>query len=187
MDHYLDIRIRPDPEFSTPQLMNALFAKLHRVLVEMKSGDIGISFPDVDEKKPVLGDVLRLHSSIFQLQILMQRAWLSGMSDHLLISKIIVVPERGCYRTVSRVQSDSNPKRLRRRLMRRHGLSEAEAKQRIPDQTAKKLTLPYVNLRSQSSGQYFRLFIHHGVAQNQAQSGTFSYYGLSSDATVPWF
>ncbi|MET0043908.1 MAG: type I-F CRISPR-associated endoribonuclease Cas6/Csy4, partial [Candidatus Thiodiazotropha sp. 6PLUC3] len=30
MDHFQDLQILPDPEFSTPMLMNALFAKLHR-------------------------------------------------------------------------------------------------------------------------------------------------------------
>ena len=33
MDHYLDIRLLPDPEFPAPLLMNALFTKLHRALV----------------------------------------------------------------------------------------------------------------------------------------------------------
>ena len=30
MDHYMDIRLRPDPELSPSHLMNALFNKLHR-------------------------------------------------------------------------------------------------------------------------------------------------------------
>lgn len=33
MDHYLDIRVLPDPEFSAQTLLEALFAKLHRALV----------------------------------------------------------------------------------------------------------------------------------------------------------
>ncbi len=32
MDHYLEIRVLPDPEFSSEMLMAALFAKLHRAL-----------------------------------------------------------------------------------------------------------------------------------------------------------
>lgn len=30
MDHYLDIRLRPDPEFPPAQLMSVLFGKLHQ-------------------------------------------------------------------------------------------------------------------------------------------------------------
>ena len=33
MDAYLELRLRPDPEFSADLLLNALFAKLHRALV----------------------------------------------------------------------------------------------------------------------------------------------------------
>ncbi len=33
MNHYLDLHLLPDPEFSAAQLMSALFAKLHRALV----------------------------------------------------------------------------------------------------------------------------------------------------------
>ena len=45
MDSYIDIRVRPDPEFSMPMLMNALVSKLHRALVAINADDIGISFP----------------------------------------------------------------------------------------------------------------------------------------------
>jgi CRISPR-associated endonuclease Csy4 len=32
VDHFLDIRVLPDPEFGEEMLMAALFAKLHRAL-----------------------------------------------------------------------------------------------------------------------------------------------------------
>lgn len=187
MDHYLDIHIRPDPEFSAPQLMNALFAKLHRALVELKSDDIGVSFPGVDEKRPALGDTLRLHGTLNRLQTLMAQPWLNGMRDHLILGAPARVPTQVQYRSVSRVQSDSNPERLRRRLMRRHSLSEEEARRRIPDNAARMLKLPFINLHSQSTGQHFRLFIRHGTVQSKTEPGKFSCYGLSPNATVPWF
>jgi CRISPR-associated endonuclease Csy4 len=71
--------------------------------------------------------------------------------------------------------------------MRRHGFSEEEARQRIPDSAARRLDLPYVQLRSQSSGQHFRLFIHHGPLQSQPVAGHINRYGLSDGCTVPWF
>ncbi|MDS0116062.1 type I-F CRISPR-associated endoribonuclease Cas6/Csy4, partial [Enterobacter hormaechei subsp. steigerwaltii] len=45
MDHYIEIRVLPDPEFSEEMLMPALMAKLHRALGQRGKGDIGVSFP----------------------------------------------------------------------------------------------------------------------------------------------
>jgi CRISPR-associated endonuclease Csy4 len=47
--------------------------------------------------------------------------------------------------------------------------------------------LPWINLRSLSNGQSFRLFIRHGDILAFPVGGEFSNYGLSSTATVPWF
>ena len=47
--------------------------------------------------------------------------------------------------------------------------------------------LPWINLRSLSNGQPFRLFIRHGDILAVPVGGEFSNYGLSSTATVPWF
>ncbi|GHU05359.1 type I-F CRISPR-associated endoribonuclease Cas6/Csy4 [Alphaproteobacteria bacterium] len=187
MDHYLDIRIRPDPEFSAPHLMSTLFAKLHRAFVVLQSTDIGVSFPDMDEKKPSLGTRLRLHASADRLQAIADCSRLGGLEDHLQIARPVLAPPDAHYRKVSRVQSDSSPERLRRRLMRRHNLSEAETRLRIPDSAVKTLGLPFVTLRSQSSGHTFRLFIRHGVLQSTPEPGAFSCYGLSAAATIPWF
>ena len=70
MDHYLEIRVLPDPEFSSEMLMAALFAKLHRVLGARGQGDIGVSFPDVNVMP---GTHLRLHGSAQALQELEAR------------------------------------------------------------------------------------------------------------------
>lgn len=47
--------------------------------------------------------------------------------------------------------------------------------------------LPWLNLRSLSTGQSFRLFIRHGELLSAPVVGMFSTYGLSATATVPWF
>jgi CRISPR-associated endonuclease Csy4 len=41
MDHYLEIRVLPDPEFSEEMLMAALVAKLHRALGKEGRGILG--------------------------------------------------------------------------------------------------------------------------------------------------
>ncbi|MEX5351041.1 type I-F CRISPR-associated endoribonuclease Cas6/Csy4 [Pseudomonas juntendi] len=187
MDHYLELKLLADPEFPQPMLMNALLAKLHRALHDLRRDDIGVSFPEVSQQPRSLGGCLRLHSSREALVNLQALNWLSGMYDHLRILGPEPVPSTARYRQVSRVQVDSNPERLRRRLIKRHGISEEEARQRIPDSRGERCDLPFAQLRSQSSGQVFRLFIRHGPLLDEAQAGSFGGYGLSAHATVPWF
>ncbi|MDY7563312.1 type I-F CRISPR-associated endoribonuclease Cas6/Csy4 [Pseudomonas sp. 10B1] len=187
MDHYLDIGLRPDPEFSPTHLMNALYAKLHRALVGFQNPAIGISFPDVQPARPALGERLRLHGSAACLQQLLAQPWLTGMSDHVQLGDVTDVPDEVQYRNVCRIQVKSSAERLRRRLMRRHGLTAEDARQRIPDNVERSLTLPFISLRSQSTDQAFRLFIQHGPLQKNPINGTFNAYGLGNGATIPWF
>jgi len=184
MDHYIDLTLLPDPEFPRAQLMSALFAKLHRGLHDLRRDDVGVSFPDVSRD---LGARLRLHGSAEALDRLMALNWLAGMRDHLRISELLPVPAGVKYRCVSRVQVDSSPERARRRLIRRHGISDAEAINRIPDSSAKRCDFPFTVLRSNSSGESFRLFIRHGPLLDAPTSGSFGSYGLSAKTTVPWF
>jgi CRISPR-associated endonuclease Csy4 len=187
MDHYLEIRLLPDPEFKGTVLMNALFAKLHRALYDLNSASIGISFPGFDPRRPSLGDRLRLHGTYGELQRLMEMQWLTGMRDHSHLHGPVSVPDKVSHRMVRRVQVKSSPERLRRRLAKRKGLSMEDACRAIPQQMAVRLDLPYVTIKSRSTGQDFRLFIDQSPPVEQATNGTFNHYGLSSTATVPWF
>ena len=187
MDHYVDIDVRPDPEFPAHQLMSALYAKLHRALVAQACTRIGVSFPCVDSQAPYLGTRLRLHGSLVALSALLESDWLTGMRDHVALTPPIQAPDIAQNRAVRRVQVKSNPERLRRRLIRRHAIDEQEARQRIPNESARLAHLPFVHLRSTSTGQTFRLFIDHGPMQPGAVHGDFNSYGLSQGATIPWF
>lgn len=187
MDHYLDLKLLPDPEFPQTQLMSALFAKLHRGLHDLRRDDIGVSFPDVERTPHGLGARLRLHGSAEALDRLLACNWLSGMRDHVRVGDLSPVPSEVSWRCVSRVQVDSNPERARRRLIKRHGTSEEEARARIPDSAGKRCELPFIALRSNGSGHPFRLFIRHGPLFPTAQKGPFGGYGLSASSSVPWF
>jgi CRISPR-associated endonuclease Csy4 len=185
MDAYLDITLLPDPEFAAAMLMNALFGKLHRGLAGLGGGNIGVSFPDVGDR--ALGGHLRLHGQIADLEGFMASAWLAGMRDHIELGVIDKVPADAKHRVVRRVQAKSNPERLRRRMMARKGVDAELARQAIPDSAAEKLRLPYLVLKSQSTGQQFCLFVEHMPIQDHSVDGLFNAYGLSPTATVPWF
>lgn len=187
MDSYIELQLLPDPEFPVMTLMNALFAKLHRALVSSGEGRIGISFPELERKDTALGSRLRLHGPAGDLERLMSANWLQGMRDHLACGPISPVPVNASYRIVRRVQAKSSPERERRRLIARKGISSEAAIQAIPDSAAEKLDHPYVLLTSQSTQQQFRLFIEHLPLQKESVFGSFSAYGLSAKATVPWF
>ncbi len=186
MDRYLDLRILPDPELPTFQLMSALFARLHRRLAGLDSNDIGISFPEVNEEAPELGGLLRLHGGDNALSKVLMDSWLAGTREYIQMSDVGLVPREVQYRRVKRVQVKSSPERIRRRQMRRHGWTEEEAHRKIADSVGGMLTLPYVSLFSASTGQRFHLFIKHESA-DVATPGEFNAYGLSSTATIPWF
>ncbi|WP_153100385.1 type I-F CRISPR-associated endoribonuclease Cas6/Csy4 [Paraburkholderia hayleyella] len=184
--HYIDITLLPDPEFSHAHLLGALVAKLHRVLVQLRSEDIGISFPQYRLGPRSLGQVLRLHGGETALQHLMTQPWLQGMRDHVKLSAAMPVPPGAGHRIVQRRQFKTNAERLRRRRMRRKGETAGQAAA-IPDSIERRPDLPYVQLRSASTGQAFCLFVEQETRLTGAVSGRFNSYGLSLGASVPWF
>jgi len=186
MTHYLELRVRPDPEFPVNILLGALVSKLHLALVQLGANDLGISFPQHEEHPP-LGHMLRLHGTDIRLAELMETDWLRGMRDNLEIGEVDPVPSGVVHRVVRRKQYKTNADRLRRRRMKRHGESYEEASRRIPDTVERKVKTPFVVIRSLSSGQTFSLFIEHGACQPTAVPSSYNTYGLSKTATVPWF
>lgn len=188
MNHYIEIQLRPDPEFSAPDLMGALFTKLHRGLVTLGSGDVGISFPGYSLKPFGVGDILRLHGTAESLDRLMSQGWLSGMRDHTQVSAIQNVPADAAHCVVRRRQFKTNAERMRRRRARRHGESMEQAREHIPASVERRVALPFVMTRSHSSEQRFCLFVEQSPPTATAVSGNFSAYGFSQGgATVPWF
>lgn len=189
MDHYLDIRLRPDPDFPAAMLMGALYSKLHRALHDLHADDIGVSFPDhklgVRARTP--GDRLRLHGGQARLEQLMEVSWLTGMRDHVMLGAIQPVPAEARHRIVQRRQFNTGSPSRARRYAQRHGIETEEAQRLMETSAARQIALPFVQVSSRSSGQRFALFIEHGQPQPQPVSGRFNHYGLSSEATVPWF
>lgn len=214
MSHYIDIHLRPGPEFPAQVLLNALYAKLHKALVQLRTQGIGVSFPKHCDRH--LGDLLRLHGSAEDLAALQTQPWLGAMRELVQASPITPVPVTAQHRNVRRVQVQSSLERVKRRLVKRllmgkggiandspckaqvvqvqstRSLHQDEAEQfvenAVQDKAANKTKAPFIAMQSSSTGgQHFRLFIRHGPLQAQAQTGPFNAYGLSTTATVPWF
>lgn len=187
LSHYIEISIRPDPEFTEAMLISALLSKFHRALVELKTEHIGISFPEYQLSPRSLGNTLRIHADAAKLDSLVNTHWLRGMRDHILCSEIQPTPATTEYRTCSRRQFKTNVERLRRRRMKRKGESYEEATAHIPVTVERTPNLPFATLRSQSTGQSFNLCVEYGDIVEEPEWGTFSSYGLSNQATIPWF
>lgn len=187
MTHYLDIHLLPDPEFAPHQLMATLYAKLHRALVHTGANTLGVCFPGYDKTTPRLGTQLRLVGPTGDLARLMEQDWLSGLRDHINVSTVAAVPTHALHQSLRRVQVKSNVDRIRRRQMKRHGLTEAQARERVPDTVVEMLRLPFIQLASSSTGQTFRMYLRLSEPQPNAIWGTFNSYGLSATATVPCF
>ena len=187
MTHYLDLQLRSDPELPPHQLLAALYARLHRALVQRAESRIAVSFPGHCTTPPTLGTTLRLIGPEENLVGLMAMDWLVGLRDYVKVGPLAEVPRSATARTLRRIQAKSSPERLRRRQVRRHGLSAEESVQRIPDTAAEMLRLPYVQLASASTQQTFRIFLRVGEPQAMSVDGEFNAYGLSATATIPWF
>ena len=185
--HYIDITLLPDAEFPAHQLLSVLYSKLHHALVQLKTNELGVSFPGYVERPATLGTTLRVFGSEYALVRLMSLPWLLSMRDYILVTQINPVPSSALHRHLNRVQAKSSPERLRRRHMKRHGINEEQAILRVPDDAIEKLKLPFITLQSASTEQKFRLFLRLGPSEAAPLVGSFNTYGLSTTATVPYF
>ncbi len=183
MDYYIDIKVLPDPEFKETVLLNALFSKLHRALGQVAEGRVGVSFPDATK---LLGNKIRLHGTQTDLTKLMGVNWLQGLRDYAHQSEVKKIPDKVSYKIVRRVQAKSAHNK-RKRSVAKGWLSEAEAIQLIPDTQQKMLRLPFLQIKSLSNGNLMRIYVEHSKELDGAVVGTFTSYGFSSTATVPWF
>ncbi|MGM0439634.1 MAG: type I-F CRISPR-associated endoribonuclease Cas6/Csy4 [Chlamydiota bacterium] len=184
MKYYIEICLLPDPEFPSNVLMNELFSKLHLVLAKDGNGETGVSFPQAGK---TLGDTLRLHGSQGGLEHIMNSNLLRGLTDYVEVSAIMQVPSSCKHRCVTRIHCKSSVERLYRRSVKNGRLTVEEAREKIRDSKEQRSKLPFVQMKSHSSGQTFYLFIQQGDLLESPQKGAFSSYGLSKTATVPWF
>jgi CRISPR-associated endonuclease Csy4 len=187
MHHYLDITLQDDHAFPKHQLMDALFARLHRKLAHVQATTIGVSFPEYSITPITLGSTLRLLGPNDDLSYFSNAAWLLGLREHATLTALTPVPVTAESRALRRVQAKSSPERILRRQMRRHSLTESEVRAKYADLRPEQLRLPFVTLASRSTGQPFKLFLKLGSAESTDHGARFNSYGLSQTASIPWF
>ena len=184
MDHYIDVKINPDTEMRENVLLNKVYTKLHKALCTLQATDFGVSFPKYTVK---LGKVLRVHGTRDRSMVLQDLNWLGGLvgyCDKLLIQE---VPADGVsYRTVSRKQANMTAAKLRR-LIKRGSIPESDVKKYKIKMFSQGLDNPYLELQSGSSGHKHRRYLAFSRLSEQLKRGHFDQFGLSKDATIPWF
>lgn len=183
MKYYIDIRLFPNKEIRENILLNQVYTAFHKRLYELKSTQIGVSFP---EYKLKLGRLFRIHGDKEALEKLIEKEWLGKYASFCKITKIEKIPENIQYRTVSRIQQNMTEAKLRR-LIKRGTISEEECKQYRIKMLEGGLDNPFVELVSMSNGQLHRRFIKFGELQSTEIQGEFDFFGLSKTATIPWF
>lgn len=186
MDAYIEIRILPDSEMRENVLLNKVYTKLHKALWDLNSNDIGVSFP---ETKVLLSRLIRVHSTVERLQELTETKWLGGLSSYCQphYAEIQQVPAIVRYRTVSRWQHNMSESHLRR-LIKRGSITQEEIKGYKAKMFQKQMTtLPFLEMDSTSSGNHHRRYIQMSEPLDEPIIGQFDTFGLSKQATIPWF
>jgi len=183
MKHYIDILIQPNKKFRQNVLLNEVYTKFHWRLFSLKSSNIGVSFPDYNI---VLGKTLRIHGNENELTNFQNTKWLGNLAQYCLIGIIRKVPDNGLYRIISRKQSNMTEAKLRR-LIKRNSISTADIKLYKNKMFNHGLDEPYMELVSNSNKHKHRRYLTFGELTKVQTVGQFDCFGLSKNATIPWF
>ncbi len=192
MNYYQELKIQPDKEFNLPTLRNKIYQKFHKAIWDLKSKNIGVSFPKEGDK---LGDIIRIHSDQSDLEKLQNLHWLGGLSGYCKVSGITAVPnEIKGYQVISRIRQSMDEKKLKQRVAYQQNNGELKTDKEVQaykNQYRKKMLAtsldnPYLELNSSKGGLY-RIYLHFGKMQDNPIIGEFNNFGLSKTASVPIF
>jgi CRISPR-associated endonuclease Csy4 len=183
MKHFIEIKIKPDAEMRENVLLNKVYTKFHKRLFDLKSSEIGISFPEYSLK---LGKNIRVHGDEQCLQEFQSDNWLGGLKGYCDTSEIQTIPDKVVHRTISRKQANMTSSKLRR-LIKRGNIELNDIKNYKAEMFKKGIDNPFLELGSSSNGHMHRRYIQFGEIKNVSSAGQFDCFGLSKTATVPWF
>ena len=183
MNYYIDVIIQPNDEIRLNVLLNSVYTNFHKVLFDLRSTSIGISFP---RYKITLGNIMRIHAQQVELNIFQDSNWLGSISPFCKVTNILEVPQNTKFRTISRKQSTMSQSKLNR-LIKRGSIKEDEIINYKTKMFSKGLDDPYIELQSGSNGHKHRRYLEFGELLSSAIEGRFDQFGLSKSATIPWF
>lgn len=184
---YQEITLIPIEEININFLMNKVFCNLHNIFVQYQQNnfvDIGISFPHYEENK--LGEKIRIFfmSQKRSEEVNLQNK-LRKFDDYIDVTNLIEVPETDKFAVFSRKQYKGNKIKLARRQAKRKNISLEEAIEKYDNYEKELSKLPYLDLKSGSNGNTYKLFIQR--KEKPKNEGFFNTFGLSNINTVPIF
>jgi len=212
MNFYIEITLLPGADIDLHYLWSKVYQQIHLALVKIQDDNgsvpVGIALPEYNMKKYQLGSKIRLFASdennLSKLEI---RKWFHRLSDYVHLTQIRPVPKNiNKFAMFSRKQANRSQSKFNRTIRRkaeREGISLEEAsillrktldcsendkkKNMNNFNDMKWLKLPYINMKSLSSGERFRLFIikESGLASIEYEG--FNTYGLCHKSSVPDF
>jgi len=214
MYHFIEITCLQDEGVSTGFVMGKVMDVLHLSLVNLQKrlgkNPVGIGFPGYsyrveDESSQSRqgksqGDIPNTHSSwignkirLFcrdaeHLQALELDKQLQRFSDYVHIRSLSNIDRQNLnFALFQRVQPKASRERLIRRQIKRKNQPENVIRMQYQGFTEKQTSLPFVNMKSHTSGRRFRLFVYKFPAKPGDADWSFSSYGLSNTIPVPDF
>jgi CRISPR-associated endonuclease Csy4 len=189
--YYIEVTFRPTSDISLSFLWKKVFSRIHFGFVAMQNENgtvpLGIAFPEYSDVPPTLGSKFRIIAEDPDfLEAFNVKKCLSIFHDYVHISGSRSVPDRTEYVTYRRFQPQGNAQRIARRKAKRECISVNEALEKLKGFEDQKVSLPYIQLKSVSSGNDFSLFIKKEEADSSSEF-LFNTYGLSKGGTVPEF
>lgn len=195
MKFYQELTLLPDVESSPYFLWSKVYTQIHIAFAHAKNEyqltGFGVSFPQYRFEKQgnktwaTLGVKLRVFAqSEEELNKLDLAKWLERLSDYVHLKSVQAIPENHRHAIFKRARV-RNMEKVAQAFAEFKGIDFQAALTHCQTHKAQPQNYPFIELKSETEKQFFRL---HIVKQSveQAISGTFSSYGLGG-ASVPDF
>lgn len=170
MNYYVDICV------CSVKDMNQKYTELHKALYEMHSNKIGVSFPLLGD---TMGRILRVHGNMESL------VKLRNYYPYYLLMDISKTPKEVQHCIYKRRQPTMSQSKIRR-LIKRGNMPVDKIAEYNKKMNERKTRLPYLEIRSASSGQLYRRFIKKIISEKN-EEGNFDCFGFSETRTVPFW
>lgn len=158
MKYYQEITLIPDAEIPPDFLWTKVYAQIHLAFADRENIDhkqiYGVSFPEYADES--MGEKARVFApEEADLKKLDLKKALRRLSDYVHITSIREVPESKVkgYVKFARYQPDSSIARKARRYAKRHPEVTEKAAFKMLKQREEKYDLPFIQLKSLSTGQ----------------------------------